>query len=154
METMDDEIDAFFTSSGFLVQIGQINLNIAISILIATAILLMFAWLQVIERKKELYTERALGLKVLQLFVLFIIESFILLISGLFIGTIMGIGLTEMFGLFITLGPTIPPYITIFAIDLIFNSYLMILLFALFGSIIPAFYVTRQDISSSFAGEG
>ncbi|OLS16745.1 MAG: hypothetical protein HeimC3_51650 [Candidatus Heimdallarchaeota archaeon LC_3] len=154
IDLLSNRMQTYISSTDFLVQVGQINLNIVISILIATTILLMFAWLQMIERKKELYTERALGLKIYQLFILFLLESLVLLISGLFIGSIMGVVLTEMFGLFITLGPSIPPYFSIFALDLILGSYSIILVLAFFGALIPAFLVSRQDISSSFAGEG
>jgi ABC-type antimicrobial peptide transport system permease subunit len=154
IDLLSEELDSYFTSVDFLVQTGQLNLNIVISILIALMILLMFAWLQIIERRKELFTERALGLKIYQLLILFLVESLILLFSGIVIGTILGTGLTEMLSLFITLGPTIPPYINFFAIDLILLSYSIIIFLAFIGALLPAIYVIKQDISSSFTGEG
>jgi ABC-type antimicrobial peptide transport system permease subunit len=154
MDLLSEELDSYFTSVDFLVQTGQLNLNIVISILIALTILLMFAWLQIIERRKELFTERALGLKIYQLVLLFLGESLILLFSGIIIGTTLGVGLTELFSLFITLGPTIPPYINFFAVDLILLSYSIIILLAFIGALVPAVYVIKQDISSSFIGEG
>ncbi|MFW9929210.1 MAG: ABC transporter permease [Candidatus Thorarchaeota archaeon] len=150
---LQDKIDAYKNSWGYLVGIGEININVLISIFIAIAILLMFAWLQLIERKKEIYTERALGMKLYQLFVLFLFESMILLFSGIILGAIMGFGLTEMFSMFITLGPTVPPYITLYPISLIMFSFSIILFLAFIGSLIPAYIVTRQDISSAFIGE-
>jgi hypothetical protein len=66
----------------------------------------------------------------------------------------MGIGLSEMFGLFITLGVSIPPYIPIYPLELLLNSYLFIIILAVVGAIIPAYLVTKIDISSAFTGEG
>lgn len=154
MNLLSDELESYFTSVDFLVQTGQLNLNIIFSILIALTILLMFAWLQIIERRKEIFTERALGLKIYQLLLLFLVESLILLFSGIIIGSFLGIGLTEMFSIFITLGPTIPPYINYFAINLILLSFIIIIFLTFIGALIPAIYIIRQDISSSFIGEG
>ena len=136
-----------------LVMIGQINANIIISILIGGALLLMFAWLQLIERRKEIFTERALGMKIHQIFFLFLIESLVLLASGIVIGLLMGGGLSEMLTLFITFGPTVVPYVTYYPLDLIAESLLILIILAIVGTIIPAIIVTRLDISHSFAGE-
>ena len=136
-----------------LVMIGQINANIIISILMGGVLLLMFAWLQLIERRKEIYTERALGMKIHQIFFLFLTESLILLSYGMFVGALMGGGLSEMLTLFITFGPTVVPYIPYYPLDLIGESLIILLVLAIVGTIIPAIIVTRSDISHSFAGE-
>jgi ABC-type lipoprotein release transport system permease subunit len=153
MSLVEYEHNKYINNITFLVLLGQLNANIIISLLIGVTVLLMFAYMQLKERSKEIFTERALGMKLGQLSALFLIESIILLVSGLVIGNILGIGLSWMFGLFITQGTSIPPLVLYFPWDLIFSVESIIIVLALIGSLIPAWIITQQDISTAFAGE-
>ena len=136
-----------------LVIIGQINGNLLMSFIIGFSILVMFAWMQLEERKKEIYTERALGMKLLQLSGLFIIELLVLMLSGIIVGSVMGFELSQFLQSFVTQGPTFIPYQIIYPMNLIFECFTLLFILALGGAIFPAYKVSRQDISSSFAAE-
>lgn len=149
-----EQTDNIFDSFQFLVMVGQINANIIISFVIGASIILMFAYMQLVERRREIFTERALGMKMFQTSLLFIVEALALLFSGILIGNVLGIGLSFMFGLFITVGSSIPPFQLIYPVELILLSELAIIALSIIGCVVPAWVVTRQDISQSFTGEG
>lgn len=153
MTLFEEEHLKFTSNISFLVIIGQLNADILVSVVIGVTVLLMFAYMQLNERRKEIFTERALGMKLHQLSILFLVESIILLLSGLIIGNILGVGLSWMFGIFVTQGQTIPPLVLFFPWDLIIGTELFILILAFIGALIPAWIVTKQDISAAFAGE-
>lgn len=159
LDIAQQEINLYTHNFGFLTLTSVINADILLSIIIGFFILVMFAWMQLIERKKELYTERALGMKLLQISGLFLTESLILLLSGMIIGGIMGWGLsqfTQFVGLtgFNLYSPfNVISYTSIIPIGLVSEFYMILFVIAFCGAIIPAYKVSRQDISHSFAGE-
>ena len=66
-------IEQYTRSFSFLSITGQVNLNVLISLLIIFIIILLFIQFQISERKKEIYTERAFGMKISQLSFIFYI---------------------------------------------------------------------------------
>ena len=103
------------------------------SFVIGFSILVMFAWMQLEERKKEIYTERALGMKLVQLSGLFLVELLVLMISGILIGGAMGWSLSQFLQSFDTQGPTFIPYQIIYPMNLIFESFSILFILALGG---------------------
>ena len=120
---------------------------------ITIIVLIMFSYLQLSERKRELYTERALGMKLKQISVLFFIETMVLMLTAVVLGTSLGVLLMQMLSLFITQSNTYPIYAIILPIDLIGLTNLILVILSLLASLIPAYYVSKQDISKGFAGE-
>ena len=141
----------YYTGIQFRLTVGQINNDILMVIAISMIVLVMFAYLQLTERKKEIYTERALGMKLRQLALLFLIETVILSLTSSFLGISVGFFLMELLALLI-LNPeqSYPTFELIFPIELIIGTIALILISSLIVSIIPAYYVTKQDISKSF----
>jgi ABC-type antimicrobial peptide transport system permease subunit len=134
----------------FKFRLGQINIDIIISLLISVSILLMFAYMQMNDRKKELFTERALGMKLHQIAFIFYVESIILLISGFVIGSIISIYFMESLTIFLSGGLSIPPYEIIIPFDLVLLTYIILFVVASLCSIIPGYYLSKQDIAKSF----
>ena len=66
----------FYTGIQFRLQVGQINNDVIMVLLISIVVLIMFAYLQLTERKREIYTERAIGIKLHQIAFLLFIETF------------------------------------------------------------------------------
>ena len=120
---------------------------------ISVVVLIMFSYLQLSERKREIYTERALGMKLKQISVLFFIETMVLMITAVSLGTILGVALMQMLSLFQTQGITYPQYVIILPVDLITLTNVILLFLSIMASLIPAYFVTKQDISKGFAGE-
>ncbi len=139
-----------FNSLIFQFQIGQINTNVIMSLIIGVIILIMFAYMQLNDRKREIYTELALGMKIRQTSVLFFVESIILLVSGIIVGTVLGYSVIQMLTLFMTRGAQIPSYDVLTPWFLVLETYLGFIILAVLSAIIPAYYVTKQDISKSF----
>ena len=113
----------------------------------------MFSYMQLNDRRREIYTERALGMKLHQISTLFFIEGIILIISSVLIGSFLGVFLMLALSLFITSGQQIPSYDVIIPPDLVGLTYFFLIILAVLSSLIPAYYVSKQDISKGFAGE-
>jgi ABC-type antimicrobial peptide transport system permease subunit len=141
----------FYTGIQFRLQVGQINNDVIMVIAISITVLIMFAYLQLSERRKEIFTERAMGMKLHQIASLFFIETIILSFTSILLGLGVGVFLMELLALLI-LNPlqTYPAYEIIFPIEIILITNLLILISSLIVSVVPAYYVTKQDISKSF----
>jgi ABC-type antimicrobial peptide transport system permease subunit len=147
-------IKAYSNSFEYLSLTGQINLVTIISISIVILVLLLFINLQITERKYEIYTERALGMKLNQISYLFYLENIIITSFSLIIGNFVGILLNFIIAN-LTSNPyqNYPEYIIVIPFYLVFQMDVIILLISLIVSFFPSIFVLRQDISLSF-GEG
>ena len=139
-----------YSSLIFQFSLGQINTNVIMSLVIGVVILIMFSYMQLNDRRREIFTEAALGMKISQTGVLFFVESIILFMSGIIIGTVLGTFFVQMLAVFQTQGSQIPPYIVLIPWNLVLETYLGFLFLTIISAIIPAYYVTKQDISKSF----
>ena len=133
--------------------LGQININIIISIVISVTILMMFAYMQLIERRKEIFTERALGMKIYETALLFYLESEILLVCGIIIGSIVSVYFIQSLAIFFTNGNQIPKYVVIIPLNLVFSTFVLLIIVSSICSIIPPYYLRKKDIIQSFAYE-
>ena len=111
----------------------------------------MFSYIYFSERKKEIYTERTLGMKLNQLISIFFIEMSILIAISIIIGCFIGLFLTELFSV-IVFNPfqSYPPFLNLFPFNLILMTYGLIFLVALLLSVILAFYITNKDLINLF----
>ena len=141
----------FYTGIQFRLEVGQINNDVLMTLIIAVIVLTMFAYLQLNERKKEIFTERAIGMKLHQIATLFFIETIILSMTSIILGIGVGIFLMELLALLIS-NPlqSYPSFQLVFPVNLIIITNTLILLCSIIVSIVPSIYVTRQDISKSF----
>ncbi len=137
----------------FKFRLGQINIDLIISLMISVAILLMFAYLQLIDRRQEIFTERAIGMKKYQTAFIFYIESIILLFFGLIIGSFISIYFMQTLAIFLTGGYTIPKYDIIVPLNVVFWTYVLLILIDSFCSIIPSYLLSKNDIIQTFAYE-
>lgn len=140
-----------YSTVQFLLELGQINNDVLMVLIIAMAVLIMFAYLQLNERKREIYTERALGMKLLQIASLFFIEGIILSITSVVIGIVVGWFLMELLA-FVIFNPlnSFPAFEILIPMNYVLITSALILLVSILVSVIPAYYVTKQDISNSF----
>ena len=106
--------------------------------------------MQINDRKREIYTERAIGMKLSQTGLLFFVEGMLLLLTGVVIGTVLGTYFIGMLSVFLTQGSQIPGYDVLIPWDLVAITYLGLFILSFFSALIPAYYVTKQDISKSF----
>lgn len=109
--------------------------------------------MQLNERKRELYTETALGMKLWQASLLFFVENIILLLSGIFIGTILGSFFMQKIVVYLTKVSQIPPYEVIIPWNVILETYTALVILEIVSAVVPAYYVSKQDISKSFITE-
>ena len=141
----------FYTGLQFRLTVGQINNDVLMVIAITVIVLIMFAYLQLTERKKEIFTERAIGMKLQQLASLFFIETIILSLTSVFLGLGVGFFLMELLALLIfNPDQSYPAFEIIFPNELILVTIMLIMALSIIVSVIPAYYVTKQDISKSF----
>lgn len=141
----------YYSNAEYRLQLGQVNNDVLMIILISIIVLIMFGYLQLSERRKEIFTERALGMKLYQIALLFFIETIILSITSIVLGLSVGVFLMELlaFLVFDTI-QYYPPYEIVYPINLILITTGLLLISAILISIIPAYFVTKQDISKSF----
>ena len=102
------------------------------------------------ERDKELGVERALGMKLSQIFILFITEVTSILLFGMIIGLIIGVWLVQII-MEIILGLlqwTILPLIIVYPLELITLTCLLIIALSCIGAGLTAFLATRRNISN------
>lgn len=135
----------------FRLEVGQINNDVLMVVLISIIVLIMFAYLQLNERKKEIFTERAIGMKLHQIASLFFIETIILTLTSVILGVGVGAFLMELLAILI-FNPlqTYPAFEIVFPINLIAITAIIIIICSIIVSTVPAMFVTRQDISKSF----
>ena len=137
----------------FQFRLGQINIDVVMSLIIAVTILLMFAYMQMIERREDIFTERGLGIKLSQMALLFYVESVILLLSGVILGSIISFYFIQTLTIFITGGVAIPSYVVILPLDLVGWTYILLFVVVSLCAIIPAYYLSKQDIIRSFKAD-
>ena len=148
------DIESYKYSFELLSITGEINLNVIISMMVILVIFLLYIQFQIIERTREMYTERALGMKLQQLAFMFYVENLILAGFSIIFGNVVGIAFT--FVLSFLSGSSFqqyPQYQTLIPYDLLFITDLIILLISIILSIIPTYVILKQDISDAFAGE-
>lgn len=146
-----DSQKQFYSGIEFRLQVGQVNNDVLMVLAITIIVLIMFAYLQLTERRKEIFTERALGIKLPQISLLFFIETMILSITSLVLGIGVGVFLMELLAI-VLFNPSqsYPGYQVIIPVDIILITAIMVLISSILVSVIPAYYVTKQDISKSF----
>lgn len=137
----------------FKFRLGQINIDLLVSLAISITILLMFAYMQLIERRQEIFTERALGMKLKQIAFIFYIETILLLIIGLILASFISVYFLNTLSIFATGGLNIPRYNFLIPYDLVFSTYILLIIIASVCAVIPAYYVSRQDIIRAFSSE-
>lgn len=132
-------------------RLGQINIDLLASIIIAVTILLLFSYMQIIEREQEIFTERALGMKFRQLAFVFFIESLILLAIGIILASIISAFFLNILAVFLSGGLSIPRYVILVPYDTVYLTYFILIIVSSICAVIPAYYVTRQDVIRSFS---
>ena len=148
------DIQQYASNFSFLFITGQVNLNVLISLFVIVIIFILFIQFQFSERNREIYTERAIGMKLNQISFIFYVENLTLVAISLLIGFVVGILLINLLDV-ITSNPfqTYPPYTTIIPFGLVFLTNIAIFVMAGIISIVPSLFVLKQDISDSFAKE-
>jgi hypothetical protein len=123
-----------------------INSNVTFLLIITLFVLIMFGILQIIERGKEVATERALGMTLKQTFLLFIYETNWLLIFGLITGVFFGAFVSWIFIYpFATSG--IPPVVMVYPVNLIAILLVLILVGATLFNFIPAYLSSKIEVT-------
>lgn len=107
----------------------------------------MFGFFTLIERNKEIGVERALGMTRKQTAQSLVVEAITILDFGLIIGCIAGTYFVSMFLKVLSVGYLVPPSIVSYPIEILIRLITGIVLLAVLGTIGPAFYATRRDIS-------
>ena len=130
-------------------QIGQININVLLSLIIVLLILVMFSYMQLYEKKDELQTLRSLGLNALQTNYLFLIELGILIILGLILGCLVGTFLIQLLTIFMSQGNTIPSYIVIIPWNLIIVTLIGIILVTIIESVVSSYLIIKREIAQT-----
>ena len=96
----------YYTGLQFRLQIGQVNSGILMLLALVIIVEILFSYLQLTERRKEIFTERAIGMKWFQIASLFFIENLILIIISIVIGIGIGVFLMDLLGLILFSSPT------------------------------------------------
>lgn len=123
-----------------------INSNVTFLLIITLFVLIMFGILQIIERGKEVATERALGMTLKQTFLLFIYETNWLLIFGLLTGLVFGAFVSWIFLYpFATSG--VPPITMVYPVNLITILLVLILAGATLFNFIPAYLSSKIEVT-------
>lgn len=134
--------------------IGQVNLNILVSFAIIIIVIILFIQLQVVERKREIYTERALGMKPSQIAYMFYVENIVILILSILIGTIVGIYFIQLITIFSFNSTLINPVSVVFIpMNTLIVTDIIIFLLSLLFSFIPTLSLLKENISNAFIGE-
>ncbi|OLS26551.1 MAG: hypothetical protein HeimC3_08700 [Candidatus Heimdallarchaeota archaeon LC_3] len=143
----EEESSELFDNAMYFTLIGQINNDIFYTIIITVLVILMFGFMQLVERSREIATERSFGMTLKQNFSLIFFEILWILIIGIFSGVILGYFFSSLFLLGVTLGIGFPPFIMIYPISLIFSFILLLLILSIVFSLIPAYVSTKIDIT-------
>ncbi len=124
-----------------------LNSDLLVTITISVIGVIMFGFFTLIERSKEIGVERALGMTRRQTAQSLLIEASTILGFGLVIGCIAGMYFASMFLRVLSVGFAIPPSILSYPLDILVRMMGGIVLAAVLGTIVPAMYATRRDIS-------
>ena len=120
------------------------------SIIIGILVLVMFGFMQLSNRRQEVSTEQALGMKKVQALFLFLLETMIVLFSGFLVGTCLGFFFIQLIVIFITRGTQIPSYEIIIPWNFIIIIDGLLFCLAFCSALIPTYYISKQDIAHSF----
>jgi ABC-type antimicrobial peptide transport system permease subunit len=147
VELFSQEHDRLFNNALFFSLIGQINSNILYTLSIIILVIIMFGFMQLVERSREIATERSFGMMIKQNFFLIFFESIWLLIIGISSGIILGYFFSSLFLLSVILGSGFPPFVMIYPMDFILGFVALILGISILFSFIPAYFSTKIDIT-------
>ncbi|UCG02791.1 MAG: FtsX-like permease family protein, partial [Candidatus Heimdallarchaeota archaeon] len=100
-----------------------------------------------VDREKEIGVERALGMTRFQTAQSFLVEAATILIFGSVIGYLTGVFFVTMFLEITQVGQTIPPQVIVYPTKLLVPLIAGILIAAGIGSVLPAYFATRKDVS-------
>ncbi|MHA2370301.1 MAG: FtsX-like permease family protein, partial [Candidatus Hodarchaeales archaeon] len=144
---VQEEYEARMRNPTTLSLFAQFNSNLIFCLGIAVLVLAMFGFLQLVERGREIATERALGLSVSQTVRLFLYDTLWLLGFSLLTGLLIGTFFASLFVLPLTLGQTFPPWSMIFPWDLIIGVMVLILIGSVGFSLIPAYLSSKIEVT-------
>ncbi len=147
IESFDNEYTSVKEGPQFMFWMAVINSNVIIIAIVSTIAILLFAFMQLIERSKEIGVERTLGMNLKQTAVTFLIETLIILIFGEITGLILGSVLTNYFVMITYLGENIPPIRIIYPAMWLLGGLLILTTFAVLAAAIPAYLATQRQIS-------
>lgn len=134
--------------------IGEVNINVLISLAIIVIVILLFIQLQMVERKREIYTEQAMGMKLSQLAYIFYIENIFIIIFSIIVGTVGGTFLIQIMDVIASNSSLTYIYtINFVPLNMLLLTDLIILLLSFIISLFPTIMILRQDISEAFTGE-
>ncbi|MFW9917393.1 MAG: FtsX-like permease family protein, partial [Candidatus Thorarchaeota archaeon] len=142
-----EEYEARMRNPTTLSLFAQFNSNLIFCLGIAVLVLATFGFLQLLERGREIATERALGLSVSQTVRLFLYDTLWLLGFSLLAGLLIGTFFASLFMLPLTLGQTFPPWSMIFPWDLIVSVMVLILIGSVGFSLIPAYLSSKIEVT-------
>ena len=141
----------FSNNINFRIELGQININILMMFAIIIIVILFFVYFQINDRRKEIFTERAIGMKLHQIASLFLIETIILSVTSILLGIIVGTFLIGLLSIVLfTPLQSYPVPVVIYPVNSIIFISFVILLCSILVSILPAYYLTKQDIGRLF----
>ena len=145
------EQENYISGIQFRSTIGQINNDVIMIIILSTIVLILFSYFLLDERKKELLLMRAIGMKLNQLSILFIIETTIIMISSIIIGLITGLFLTQIV-ILLLFNPlqSYPVFIAIYPFDIIIFTITLLFTLCLVFSLVPSYSLSKQEISKAF----
>jgi ABC-type antimicrobial peptide transport system permease subunit len=143
----EQERDRLFNNALFFSLIGQINSNILYTLGIIILVIVMFGFMQLVERSREIATERSFGMMIKQNFFIIFFENFWLLTIGIVSGVILGYFFSSLFLLSIVLGTGFPPFVMIYPMEFILGFVALILGISILFSFIPAYFSTKIDIT-------
>lgn len=146
------DIKSFKQGFTFLTTVGEINVNVILSLTIILISFLFFVEFQLLERRREIFIERALGIKLHQLLFILYLENIILAIFSIVFGSILGVILTDIISL-LTNNPfqSYPPVILLIPFNLLFSTDLIIFFVTIIISLIPVARLLKQGIADDFA---
>jgi ABC-type antimicrobial peptide transport system permease subunit len=128
-------------------QLSILNSDLIISITVAVIGVVMFAFFTYVDREKEIGVERALGMTRFQTAQAFLVEAATILIFGSIIGYSTGVFFVTMFLQITQVGQTIPPQVILYPTKLLVPLVGGIIISAAIGSVVPAYFATRKDVS-------
>lgn len=131
----------------------QINNNLVYCLIIVITSLLMFGFLQLVERSRELAVERSLGMTLRQTTILFMYENLWFVFFGIIAGTVLGTALSSLFLLPFITNNQIPPLRMVYPWQVITGLVGVLTMFTLFTSTIPAYLSSKIEVAQQLRVE-
>lgn len=132
---------------------SQVNSNIIFGILLVFLVTFLFGMLQLVERGKEVATERALGMTVPQTFQLILCESLWVFGWGTIVGLATGIGFATMYVLPFTIGQEVPPLEVSYPLVLLGGLAFLVLIGSLLFSFLPSYLSSKLEVTRMLKAE-